>query len=337
MTSESSLHSLNGVSAAAALPAGTVVGIFDSGIGGLSILQHIAARLPQQDLLYFADTGFAPYGEKPEAVIVERSLHIAQFLLGKGASALVVACNTATVAAIKVLRQHYPQLPLVGVEPGLKPAALASQAKIVGVLATNRTLQGEKFARLQQEISDQHQVQFLLQGCTGLARQIDRGELATPATLDLLTRYVTPLLEQGADTLVLGCTHYPFVRPQIEHLIRQHQNSTNTGDTSGARPITLIDTGDAVARQLQRLLQAQHGGTPVNGTQTGEVPTRGIHPDGATPSERTTSNEENTPALLPAKTGASLHAYTSGPDAELQLAFSQLLNLTPPVEQIGHF
>ena len=336
------MNSLNGVSASAAQPSGTAVGIFDSGIGGLSILQHIAARLPQQDLLYFADTGFAPYGEKPEAVIVERSLHIAQFLLSKGAKALVVACNTATVAAIKVLRGHYPQLPLVGVEPGLKPAALASQAKIVGVLATNRTLQGEKFARLQQEISEQHQVQFLLQGCTGLARQIDRGELTTPATLDLLTRYVTPLLEQGADTLVLGCTHYPFVRPQIEHLIRQHQNSATTSNESGAPPITLIDTGDAVARQLQRLLQAHHSGTPGNGTQLKEALPRGTHQNGAIPGERTAStrtasNAEITPALLPAKTGASLHAYTSGPGAELQLAFSQLLNLSPPVEQIGHF
>ncbi len=334
----SSISRLQGVTGpdGVILPSGMAVGVFDSGIGGLSILQHIAVRLPEQDLLYFADTGFAPYGEKPESVIVERSLHIAQFLLGKGAKALVVACNTATVAAIKVLRQHYPQLPLVGVEPGLKPAALASQAKIVGVLATNRTLQGEKFARLQQEISEQHQVQFLLQGCTGLAHQIDRGELATPATLDLLARYVTPLLEQGADTLVLGCTHYPFVRPQIEHLIRQYQSSATTGNAA-ARPITLIDTGDAVARQLQRLLQAHE--TTGNGVQPTEAlrhdtqanSTPPFEPDSGAP-----STVESAPLRHSGKTGARLHAYTSGPGADLQLAFAQLLNLTPPVEQIGH-
>lgn len=268
------------------------VGIFDSGIGGLSILQHVQALMPQQDVLYFADAGFAPYGEKPEQVIVERSLHIAQFLLARGAKALVVACNTATVAAIRVLREHYPQLPLVGVEPGLKPAAISSQNKIVGVLATNRTLQGEKFTRLQQEISDSHQVQFLLQGCTGLAHQIDLGELNSPHTLDLLERYVTPLLQQGADTLVLGCTHYPFVRAQIEQLIAGHSN----------KPVTLIDTGAAVARQLQRLLPQA--------------------------------------ALADAATApgpAQLTGFTSGPVAALQLAFAQLLNLTPEVVQIADF
>ncbi len=218
--------------------------MFDSGIGGLSVLRHIRTLLPEQDCLYFADSGFAPYGEKPEQVIVARSLAIADFLLQQGAKALVVACNTATVAAIHVLREHYPNLPLVGVEPGLKPAAASSKSLIVGVLATDRTLAGQKFAQLHRQISAATGVRFLLQGCTGLAAHIERGELNTPATNALLQRYIAPLIEQGADTLVLGCTHYPFVLPLIENIIH----------TSSAAPITIVDTGAAVARQLARLL-----------------------------------------------------------------------------------
>ncbi|MES2297942.1 MAG: glutamate racemase [Pseudomonadota bacterium] len=220
------------------------IGVFDSGVGGLSVLRHIRAQLPDEHLLYFADTGFAPYGDKPEQVVAERSLAIAQFLLARGAKALVVACNTATVAAIKLLRAHYPHLPIVGVEPGLKPAAAASRSGKVGVLATKGTLAGEKFLALRDQVSQGSAVQFLLQGCTGLVEQIELGELDTPATHAMLARFITPLLAGGADTLVLGCTHYPFVAAQIEHIVSAH----------GAHPVTLIDTGEAVARQLARLL-----------------------------------------------------------------------------------
>jgi glutamate racemase len=271
-------------------PAGPV-GIFDSGVGGLSILQHVNALMPAQEVLYFADAGFAPYGEKPEQEIVDRALHIARFLLAQGAKSLVVACNTATVAAIAVLRQHYPQLPVVGVEPGLKPAAVCSQNKVIGVMATDRTLNGDKFIRLQQEIEASHQVKFLLQACTGLAYQIELGELTTPATQAMLERYITPLLQQGADTLVLGCTHYPFVRPQIEQLIARH----------ATQAVTLIDTGAAVARQLQRLLLLQ--GLPQGQTQQAGAPL--------------------------------LRGYTNGEPAALQLAFAQLLNLNPPVVNVS--
>lgn len=267
------------------------IGVFDSGIGGLSILRHIHALLPQQDLLYFADAGFAPYGEKPEAQIVARAEHIAQFLLARGARALVVACNTATVAAISVLRARYPKLALVGVEPGLKPAAALSQSRIVGVLATNNTLQGEKFKLLQQQISQETQVRFLLQPCTGLAHQIEQGEPDSPATRELLQRYIPPLLEQGADTLVLGCTHYPFVRDQIEQIIAQY----------GTRPITLIDTGAAVARQLQRLLE---------------------------------SAPDSTPALDAGNT-AHLTGFTNGNAAALEHAFAHLLNLRPQIVEVA--
>ena len=158
------------------------IAVFDSGVGGLSVLRHIRAMLPHEHLLYFADSGFVPYGDKSEQVVAERSLAIAAFLVAQGAKALVVACNTATIAAIKVLRAHYPDMPIVGVEPGLKPAAAASRNGKVGVLATNGTLAGEKFLLLREQISRDSHAEFLLQGCSGLADQIERGERDSDAT-----------------------------------------------------------------------------------------------------------------------------------------------------------
>jgi glutamate racemase len=224
------------------------IGVFDSGIGGLSVLRHIRKVLPHEDLIYFADSDFMPIGSKPEHVIVTRSLAIAEFLLTRGAKTLVLACNTATAAAIKGLREIYPDLPLVGVEPGLKPAAALSHARIVGVLATERTLDSAKFDQLRAQISAASEVRFLSQACIGLADQVEKGELDSATTAAMIRRYVVPLLEQGADTLVLGCTHYPFVQALIEGCIRE------TTD----RPITIIDTGEAVARQLDRLLAQHH-------------------------------------------------------------------------------
>lgn len=227
-------------------PADAPIGIFDSGVGGLSVLRHIRALLPQEHLIYFADSGFAPYGDKTEAVVVERSLAVAAFLVGRGVKALVVACNTATVAAIKAIRAHYPELPVVGVEPGLKPGAAATRNGKVGVLATQRTLSGEKFLLLRDQIAGATQAQFLLQPCVGLVDLIEQGELDTDATRAMLERYVAPLVAQGADTLVLGCTHYPFVQEAIARAVAQ----------AGGADVTLIDTGAAVARQLARLLES---------------------------------------------------------------------------------
>jgi glutamate racemase len=223
------------------------VGIFDSGVGGLSVLRHIRAQLPNEHLLYFADSGFAPYGDKQEHEVAERVLAVGTFLAEQGVKALVVACNTATVAAIKPLRERYPHLPIVGVEPGLKPGAAASRNGIVGVLATERTLAGDKFLQLREQIAGDTGTRFLLQPCVGLADQIELGELDSGDTTDMLARYIVPLLQQGADTLVLGCTHYPLVRASIERVIAQHSE----------RDVALIDTGHAVARQLARLLVAR--------------------------------------------------------------------------------
>lgn len=245
-------------------PASPPIGVFDSGIGGLSVFKHIRTCLPKEDLLYFADSGYAPYGGRSEGEIVARTLAIAEFLMQHRVKALVVACNTATAAAIKALRERYPALPVVGVEPGLKPAAALTKSGTVGVLATERTLSSARFHLLRDQISASTKIRFLPQPCIGLADQVEKGELHSAATATLVRRYVEPLLEQGADTLVLGCTHYPFVRPLIEEIAARII----------ARPIGIVDTGEPVARQLVRLLterglQRSDGSGTVTGFTTG--------------------------------------------------------------------
>lgn len=271
---------------------GSPIGVFDSGVGGLSVLRHIRAQLPNEDLIYFADSGHAPYGEKTEQYVVDRSLAIAAFLLERGAKALVVACNTATVAAIKAVRARYPDLPVVGVEPGLKPAAAATRNGKVGVLATARTLKGEKFLQLREQISAASKAEFLLQPAVGLVDQIELGDLQTPVIDSMLEKYVAPLLEQGADTLVLGCTHYPFVQTGIERVLRDH----------GRQDVILIDTGDAVARQLVRLLDAA---------------------------------KLLRPAPAAGDPAATLRGYTTADVGALAPAFASLLGLHPPVEKVA--
>ena len=265
------------------------VGIFDSGVGGLSVLRHIQAHLPHEHLLYLADTGFAPYGDKPEAIVVERVLAIGDFMLAQGAKALVVACNTATVAAVRELRERHPGMPIVGVEPGLKPAAALTRSGKVGVLATERTLRGAKFLQLRDQIHLDSGAEFLLQPCVGLADQIEFGELDSSATSAMLERFIMPLLTQGADTLVLGCTHYPLVRASIERLLMD----------AGRADVALVDTGDAVARQLARLLAG-----------AGLLRTADVIP-------------------------ASLTGYTSASATALTAAFRSLLGIDPPVHEVA--
>jgi glutamate racemase len=264
------------------------IGVFDSGVGGLSVLRHIRAQFPNEHLMYVADSGHAPYGDKTEEYVVARALAVTEFLLSHGAKALVVACNTATVAAIKAVRLRYSDLPVVGVEPGLKPAAAASRNGKVGVLATARTLKGEKFLQLREQISAATQAEFLLQPAVGLVDEIEKGDLEAPAINTMLEHYIAPLLDQGADTLVLGCTHYPFVRSGIERVLRDHARND----------VTLIDTGDAVARQLGRLLEAAGLLRPE------------LKPD------------------------ATLRGYTTGDAAALAQAFVDLLGLNTDVEKI---
>ncbi|WP_308723942.1 glutamate racemase [Metapseudomonas otitidis] len=222
------------------MPDRAPIGVFDSGVGGLSVLREIRALLPAESLLYVADSGHVPYGEKSPDFIRERSQRIADFLLGKGAKALVLACNTATAAAVADLRARHPHLPIVGMEPAVKPAARATRSGVVGVLATTGTLRSAKFAALLDRFAGD--VKVVTQPCPGLVERIEAGDLAGPATRELLQGYVQPLLEAGCDTLILGCTHYPFLRPLLRELVPES--------------VSLVDTGAAVARQLQRLLQA---------------------------------------------------------------------------------
>ncbi|WP_230409705.1 glutamate racemase [Undibacterium fentianense] len=224
------------------------VGVFDSGIGGVSVLRHLREQLPNEDFLYFADTAFAPYGERSNEELIERSIRITEFFLQQKIKALVIACNTATAAAVAVLRTRYPNLIIIGMEPGIKPAAAQSSSKIVGVLATKSTLASEKFTRLSQHVSLATQTEFISQACVGLVNQIELGDLKSEKILDLLRLYVHPLLAQNVDTIVLGCTHYPFVAPQIDQVIQEYF----AGDSK--RQIHIIDTGEAVARRLKQQL-----------------------------------------------------------------------------------
>lgn len=214
------------------------VGVFDSGVGGLSVLGEIHALLPQESLLYVADCGHIPYGEKSPAFIRDRCVAVAGFFREQGAKALVLACNTATVAAVADLRERYPDWPIVGMEPAVKPAAAATRSGVVGVLATTGTLQSAKFAALLDRFAND--VKVVTQPCPGLVELIETGQLQSEALHALLRRYVDPLLAAGCDTLILGCTHYPFLKPLLRGMIPSN--------------VILIDTGAAVARQLQRLL-----------------------------------------------------------------------------------
>ena len=186
-------------------------------------------------LLYVADSGNVPYGDKTPDYIRERSLTLTQFLVRHGAAAIVIACNTATAAAAAMLRQRF-DIPIIAMEPAVKPAVTATRSRVVGVLATVGTLESARFAALLEQYAGD--VEIVTQACPGLVEQVEAGQLTSAATRELVARFVAPLLKRGADTIVLGCTHYPFLRPLIAEL-------------AGTR-VHLIDTGEAVARQVVR-------------------------------------------------------------------------------------
>ena len=213
------------------------IGVLDSGIGGISVLKHIHALLPHEHLMYVADSKYAPYGNKTPEEITTRCMIIADYLLAQNVKALVVACNTATAAAIDELRETF-DIPIIGMEPAVKPAAEASRNGVIGVLATVGTLKSAQFAALLESYG--RNVKVVTQACLGLVECIERGELDTPETKILIRQYTMPLLADGADTIVLGCTHYPFVKDTIREIVGEN--------------ISLIDTGAAVAKQLKRQL-----------------------------------------------------------------------------------
>ncbi|WP_341678357.1 glutamate racemase [Niveibacterium sp. SC-1] len=215
------------------------IGIFDSGVGGLSVLREIRALLPHESLIYCADSGYAPYGDKSQAQIRKRSLELGEFLIEQGAKAIVIACNTATAAAATAMRERWPDVPIIAMEPAVKPAAAATKAGVVGVLATVGTLASAQFAALLDNFGQGTRV--VTRPGIGLVEAVEQGDVDSENLRGRLRRHLTPLLEEGADVIVLGCTHYVFLRESIQLLV---------GDD-----VRLIDTGRAVARQLAHKLE----------------------------------------------------------------------------------
>lgn len=218
------------------------IALFDSGVGGLSVLRHLRVQLPHEDLIYFADQAHVPYGPRSASQIQAFSHAITRFFLDIQAKMVVVACNTATAAALNELRLSFPTLPFVGMEPAVKPGAEATRSGKVGVLATAGTFESQRYARLMARFA--RHVTLLENPCTGLVPLIEAGQLQADETRNLLQRCISPMLQAGVDTLVLGCTHYPFVQPLIQEI---------TGPE-----VRIIDPAPAVVRQAQRVLDANN-------------------------------------------------------------------------------
>lgn len=221
------------------------IGVFDSGIGGLSVWRHLRAALPHENFIYLADTLNVPYGEKTEAWMIERVDAIVQWFIGRGCKAVVLACNTATAATATYLRGRYPDLFLVGLEPAIKPALLLTQNKTIAMLATARTVASDKYARLLARcVTPDFTVLSI--ACVGLAERIDAGEIDSPATIALLEQYL--IQAQSADVIVLGCTHYPFIAEHIRARVADN--------------VQIIDSGAPVARYTRDVLLARNGLNP---------------------------------------------------------------------------
>jgi len=226
------------------------IGVFDSGIGGLSVLRALRAELPHEHFVYIADSGHAPYGERDTAHVLARSRAIVQYLAGQNVKAVVTACNTATAAAIHLLRLEHPGLAMIGVEPGLKPAVALSKTGRIAVMATRSTLSSARFEALL--ALQAGKAAFVLQPCDGLASAIERSAETgdTKETIALCAQYICAIGQFGTetgqiDTLVLGCTHYPFASPALRALL--------------GPDVQLLDNGEAVARQTRRLVQVGRG------------------------------------------------------------------------------
>jgi glutamate racemase len=217
------------------------IGIFDSGVGGISVLRAIREQMPEESIIYFGDQGHIPYGPRPMQQIRDFSETITSFLLKQDAKIIVVACNTASAAALRDLRANFPVVPFVGMEPAVKPAAEHTHTGKVGVLATPATFQGALYASVVERFAQE--VELFQNTCPGLVQEIERGNLSGDTTRRILKDALLPMLEKNIDTVVLGCTHYPFVIPVIQEI---------AGD--GVR---VIDPAPAVARQAARLLEAK--------------------------------------------------------------------------------
>lgn len=213
------------------------IGIFDSGIGGTSILHEINMLLPNEDTIYLSDSANAPYGQKSTQEIIALSIKNTEYLIEKGCKLIVVACNTATTNAIKTLRENY-DIPFIGIEPAIKPAALKTTTNVIGILATKGTLNSQLFEQTSNTINDT--ITIVEQVGEGLVELIENGKIYSEEMTTLLKKYLNNILDKNADSIVLGCTHYPYLIPQIKAIVGEH--------------VHIIDSGEAVARQTKRIL-----------------------------------------------------------------------------------
>ena len=216
------------------------IGVFDSGVGGISVLQELLRVMPCENYIYLGDSKNAPYGTKPLEMVRQLTFENVRVLLDQGAKGLVVACNTATSAAVRLMRSMYPELPIVGIEPALKPAALQKEHPRVLVMATPMTVQQEKFRQLMARYEDKAEIYPL--ACPGLMEFIEAGDLDSEQLHDFLQKLLGPYLDKGLDSIVLGCTHYPFTRKMIRSIV---------GDA-----VTIFDGGEGTAREMRRRLAA---------------------------------------------------------------------------------
>lgn len=214
------------------------IGIFDSGLGGVSVWKEVVELLPNESFIYFADSGHCPYGEKSPDEICQMSEYITRFLIEKGCKAIVIACNTATAAAIQHLRKQF-DVPFIGIEPAVKPAAKASKTGVIGILATKGTLEGRLFKETRDKYAND--IEVLMQVGTGLVEIVERNQIDAPASLELVKKYIEPMVKKGVDQIVLGCTHYPFLIELFDKI--------SNGEA------TTINPAPAVARQLKRVLE----------------------------------------------------------------------------------
>lgn len=215
-----------------------IVGVFDSGVGGLSVLRELLQLLPNYSFIYFADTANCPYGSKSQSEIIQLSKKITEFLISKGCSIVVVACNTATASAIDYLRENY-SIPFIGMEPAIKPAALATKTNSIGVLATSGTFNGRLYRETSQKYAANVKVNY--QVGEGLVELVEKQMTNTKDAFDLIKKYITPMIEEDIDHLVLGCTHYPFLIPVLNKILPEN--------------ITIVNPAPAVAKQAYRIIQ----------------------------------------------------------------------------------
>jgi glutamate racemase len=214
------------------------IGLLDSGVGGLSVLREVRKQLPNEDVLYFADQGHVPYGPRPIDEIHRFSLEITRFLLSRQAKMIAVACNAASAASLHTLRREFPSVTFVGMEPAVKPAAENTNCGVIGVITTRATFQGELFASLVDRYASD--VEVVTQVCPDFVTLVEKGELDTPAVEETARRYLAPLLEAGIDELVLGCTHFPFLKPVLGKIV--------------GPDVEIVDPAPAVARQVGRVI-----------------------------------------------------------------------------------